>query len=199
MIVPTIVHQIWLQGGKLPPPLDGYVDAVRGLCRQGGWIHWLWDTSDLNGLSDESRRMFRFLSAGCSDISQQSNVLRYLILRDQGGLYLDTDVKLHALPGPLEGAWVPIARNMHRAGSFALACPSGDPWIIRLMELCLQAPLHVRHGAGSKLVAVSLGPDVKRWEIGDWKDTGSQPAKYGQHGWMGTQMGHFEMPPVVVC
>lgn len=195
---PTDVHQIWLQGGAPPSPLKEYTNQVRELCQQNGYIYRLWDFSDLEDLTEESQKLFLFLSPRCSDISQQSNVLRYLILQNCGGLYLDVDVRILRLPGSLEGAWVPTARNMHRIGSFALACPPGHPWIVRLVQMCSQSPLHVSHSAGSKLVADSLSPDVNRWPLEAWRDTKRQQAEYGCHRYAGTKMGHFKIPPILI-
>ena len=198
MKIPTAVHQIWLQGGVPTSPLGGYANHVRELCQQNGYVYRLWDFSNLEGLTDESQKLFLSLSPKCSDISQQANVLRYLALQDCGGLYLDVGVKLYKLPDSLEGAWVPVARNMHRTGSCALACPPRHPWIVRLVQMCARSPLHVSHSAGSKLVADSLSPDVNRWPLGTWEDTERQQAKYGHHVWTGTQMGHFKIPPVLL-
>ena len=190
MLVPTNIHQIWLQGGELPEPLNEYTKGVSSLCAQVGWQYTLWSAQDYKKLSVESQEIFRTLSVKCCHISQQSNILRYLILRDFGGLYLDVDVKLQKLPEALEGAWA------HK--SFASACPAGHSWILRIVSMLNDIDLS-RHGTGgSKLVKLSMGPDVNMWPNVAWGRFGDTRAVLGTHGLLGVNMGSYKLPPVTV-
>lgn len=189
--VPRSIHQIWLQGDALPEPLAGYVAHVIEVCKAGGWTHTLWTAKDLSALTKVSQAAFGTLAPKCCHLSQQSNVLRYLILQDLGGLYLDTDVDLRVLPDELMGAWIPATRTLLRVGSFALACSAQDPWAKRIVALCAQANLGISGSAGSKLVAASRAPDVNVWPRGTWEDWNGHLAKLGIHHWLGHQMGHF--------
>ena len=194
-MIPKNVHQIWLQGGSITEPLNGFVRHIAELCTADGWVHTLWTAEDMSRLSSESYRMFQDLSVKCCNISQQSNIARYLILRDCGGLYLDTDVELLALPEQLEGAWIPATAAMHGIGSFALACPAHHPWAERIVAMCTEVDLSVNGTAGSKLVARSKGPDTNVWPLKTWDRNGR--GVLGTHAWRGHSMGHFSTPPVL--
>jgi len=190
------LHQIWLQGGSVTKPLDGFVQHIAELCAAAGWSYTLWTAQDMERLSKKSSTMFYMLSPKCCNITQQSNIARYLILRDYGGLYLDTDVELCLLPGQLEGAWIPATSAMHGIGSFALACPSHHPWVERIVSMCTEIDLGISCSAGSKLVAKSKGPDVNVWPKRVWSNRNGQPV-LGTHAWRGHSMGHFSKPPVL--
>ena len=198
MGIPKIVHQLWLQRGELPSPLNAYTGGVRETCRSKGWDYRLWDAYQVAQLPGTSGEMFRLLSPKCDTISQQSNLARYLILLEIGGLYLDTDVEVYDLPESIEGAWV--ARNPfgRLAGSYFLACPPRHSWIERVVSMLETLDLGVRGSAGSSLVAASLGNDVSLWPFNLWGVAGRAPAIYGVHHWLGVGMGHFNIPPVIV-
>jgi Glycosyltransferase sugar-binding region containing DXD motif. len=189
--VPHSVHQIWIQGGELPEPLAGYVAHIVELCKASGWEHKLWTAKDLGALSKKSQSRFRALSAKCFHIPRQSTLLRCLILRDCGGLYLDTDVQLNALPDGLSGAWVPATPAMCGVGAFALACPAQDAWAERIVGLCSAETLGPKHSTGSKLVAASLGPDVSKWPREAWENWNGRKAQFGIHHWSENPMGNF--------
>ena len=190
VLVPTHVHQIWLQGGELPEPLRGYAKGVSDLCDRVGWQYSLWSVQDYKKLSSESQEVFRTLSAKCCHISQQSNILRYLILRDFGGLYLDVDVRLRKLPEALDGAWA------HK--SFASACPAGHPWALRIVSMFNNIDLSKHATGGSRLVRMSMGPDVNVWPSGAWGRFEDTRAALGTHGLLGLSIGSYKLPPVIV-
>jgi hypothetical protein len=190
MLVPQNLHQIWLQGGELPEPLREYTTGVSYLSAKTGWQYSLWSAQDYKKLSSESQEIFRILSAKCCHISQQSNILRYLILKDFGGLYLDVDVRLQKLPEALDGAWA------HK--SFASACPAGHPWVLRIVSMLDGVDLSKHGTGGSRLVRLSMGPDVNMWPSDAWGRFGDTRVVLGTHGLLGVNMGSYKLPPVTV-
>jgi mannosyltransferase OCH1-like enzyme len=196
-MIPNCVHQVWLQGGEVPSPLSDNAQEIVSICARAKWEYKLWDASDIGKLPDSGKDFTR-LSSNCGSIVQQSNLARFFILREIGGLYLDLDVQLRSLPPLFGGAWVPGSRAMHRIGSFALACSPHHPWIERLVSMLANVDLKIRGSAGSKLIAASLGPDVHVWPRELWEESGkNEETILGTHSWSGNSLGHFNRPPVL--
>jgi mannosyltransferase OCH1-like enzyme len=88
MTIPKIVHQIWL-GGTIP---DNFKELSRSFPRiMPDWEHRIWD--DERGLDLVSNR-FPELSGIFSSLESpvaKCDLLRYMILFEQGGMYADMD------------------------------------------------------------------------------------------------------------
>ena len=86
MLIPRVLHRIWLGSGEMPPE---QVEFARGFERlHPKWEMRLWTDADLEelGFTDAERRHAR-------SPSELSNAVRYEILRRVGGVYFDTDVE----------------------------------------------------------------------------------------------------------
>ena len=82
-----LIHQIWI--GKNAPPTF-WLDSVRRFAEQYGHTYMFWDEQAIKTLSLQHRNYYEFLYkekrfAGASDI------LRYEILYQYGGIYIDAD------------------------------------------------------------------------------------------------------------
>lgn len=82
--IPRKIHQIWL-GGELRPKFRGYVDTWQRL--HPTWEYKMWTDKDVDSISIERRDVFD----NATNLGQKSDILRYEILRQQGGIYVDTD------------------------------------------------------------------------------------------------------------
>jgi inositol phosphorylceramide mannosyltransferase catalytic subunit len=82
--IPKKIHQIWL-GGDIPAKYDKFTESWRKF--NPTWEYRLWTDNDVDNILMTNRRMF--------DIAQnkgmKSDILRYEILRQQGGMYVDVD------------------------------------------------------------------------------------------------------------
>jgi mannosyltransferase OCH1-like enzyme len=193
MVLKTL-HQVWLQGGE-PAAL---AMAARSVAHAAGWSYSIWSAADVSNLTAESQAIFRALSPRCCHISQQSNVLRYLVLHDQGGLYLDTDVDLRAMPEGLTDAWVASCRGRHGVSGFALAAPANHPSIARIVHKLPDTDLAKHAEAGPALLSKNLD-GFNLWPVEAWRDTeGGPSAIYGHHLCSGRAGGTFALPPVAV-
>ncbi len=85
MPVPRILHQIWI--GSPPPETT---DVWRSYASQHGWHYELWDEDALSALSVVDNQVYRHMR-DAGDLPGAVDVARYMVLRDQGGLYLDCD------------------------------------------------------------------------------------------------------------
>jgi mannosyltransferase OCH1-like enzyme len=196
MRVPKKVHQIWLQGGSLPDHIVAFVTGTQEICKLAGWEYNLW-TAARNGLSDASLALFKKLSAECCCVSQQSNVLRYMILRDIGGLYIDTDVEVFRLPGELEGPWIVSLASKKKNSSYACASPQGDSWIKNIVSQCTIIDLKQHASAGHILMTANSGT-ANVWPIGTWQRWQRRGGILGDHKCLGLKHGHFSEKPILI-
>jgi len=81
--IPRKIHQIWL-GSPLPEDLKLAVSTWQNW---EGWEYKLWTDEDLSHIQLRNRKLFDSLS----NFGEKSDLLRYEILSQQGGLYLDVD------------------------------------------------------------------------------------------------------------
>lgn len=84
--IPKVFHQIWINNDNpdLPKKYAEYRDTW--LNAHPDWEYRLWN---LNNLSFESR--FTKQLAQCSNYAQMADILRYEILYELGGVYIDID------------------------------------------------------------------------------------------------------------
>ena len=82
--IPRKLHQIWL-GGQLPDKWKKYTETWQIL--HPTWEYKLWTDEDIDNVTIERRDVFNV----ATNLGQKSDILRYEILRQQGGIYVDTD------------------------------------------------------------------------------------------------------------
>eukprot|EP01066_Platyproteum_vivax_P014305 Platyproteum_vivax@DN6414_c0_g1_i1.p1 len=85
--IPKIIHQIWLpkRHKNAPPTLA----ICRAVFRQSGWQYRLWDLSDLDGLAHFKNK--HYFDTFPKLWPARADILRYEILYQFGGVYLDAD------------------------------------------------------------------------------------------------------------
>lgn len=82
--MPKKIHQIWL-GGEMPKEYKVFCDSWKKFNPQ--WEYKLWTDKDLNDVIIPRRNLFNSIT----HLGQKSDFLRYHILNQFGGLYVDTD------------------------------------------------------------------------------------------------------------
>jgi hypothetical protein len=83
LVIPRHFHWIWLGERRLPARLAAWIDGWLEL--HPGWRHTLWTEANRPRLRNE--RQFR---AAAND-AQRADVLRYEVMLDHGGVYVDCD------------------------------------------------------------------------------------------------------------
>ncbi len=83
-LIPKIIHQIWL-GSELP-------DRYKRLCetwkaKHPAWQHILWTDKEAAALTMSNRSLYESMK----NYGAKADILRYEILYQYGGLYVDTD------------------------------------------------------------------------------------------------------------
>lgn len=84
--VPRLIQQIWI--GPLPPPAG--TEAWRAYAEAQGYGYRLWREADLAAAGIDRHPVYAEMRAH-RDLPGAVDVARYLILRDEGGIYLDCD------------------------------------------------------------------------------------------------------------
>lgn len=82
--IPRKIHQIWL-GGRVPDKYKWFMDSWQRL--NPTYEYRLWTDKDVNSIELTKRDIFN----SAKNNGMKSDLLRYEILRQQGGIYVDTD------------------------------------------------------------------------------------------------------------
>lgn len=82
--IPKKIHQIWL-GSELPLKYKLYCNTWQD--KHPDWEYKLWRDKDVENLEMEKRDLYEY----ATNLGQKSDILRYEIIRQHGGIYVDTD------------------------------------------------------------------------------------------------------------
>jgi len=192
-MIPRIVHQVWLGSAELPPVLGALVDGVQFQAYLAGWEHSLWDAEELwRAFGDE----WILLADKCRDLATMVDVARLLVLRKHGGLYLDADVEVFALPGELHGSW--IAGTDEDPGRLAvnncvLASEVDGAYVSRMLDRIQAGGVDLgKHcEAGPRLCSAEFSLDVYPWPRRVWHGRRGELGVMGHHYGWGYQLDSF--------
>jgi mannosyltransferase OCH1-like enzyme len=84
MSIPKLVHQIWIGPKKRP---DIWMDSVRNFCLEKGYEYVLWDDQKVSEMNMVNREWYDKEET----YNGKSDILRYEILYQNGGIYIDAD------------------------------------------------------------------------------------------------------------
>ena len=82
--IPNIIHQIWL-GSKVPKRYEDLIESWKKY--HPDWEYKLWTDKEVSNFDMVNRKIFNKVK----DYAEKANILRYEILYQFGGLYVDTD------------------------------------------------------------------------------------------------------------
>ena len=156
--IPKIVHQIWLGPREMP---NEWMSGWREFCKQYGWEYKLWTDSDMTFLINQE------IFDNSKTYQMKSDIARYEILYNHGGLYVDCDM---IWLGKDISLYIPLDKNMfigiqefpspadigyHNLCNGMFASPKGH----NILKRCI-----------SKIPEYSK--DVKRKKTGAWAMSG---------------------------
>lgn len=140
MVVPPIIHQIWIGSADLPPSTKAWERHAKA----HGYGYFLWRETDLAEAGIYDNKAFQAMLAR-DDYPGAVDVARYLLVEQEGGVYLDCDwyparmdISFHDLL-PMTGL-IAMAEDIPRktgrgslllANSF-VAAPAHHPVLTRL-------------------------------------------------------------------
>lgn len=86
--IPKIIHQIWL-GSPFPAKYKDFQESWKKY--HTTWQYRLWTDKDIDSFGPKIARMVR----SASNFGEAADILRYAILYEHGGLYVDTDFECY--------------------------------------------------------------------------------------------------------
>lgn len=110
-MIPRTIHQIWL-GGEPPREVEEMMRSVQH--HHPNWNYRLWTDGDLPELRNAS--LFQWAPS----LAMKADVLRYELLYDHGGVYLDADFQCHK---PVD-ALFPDQASLRLVSEFGVVCNS---------------------------------------------------------------------------
>jgi len=96
--IPKIIHQIWVGPNEIPPQCLTYINTVKTLHPK--YEHILWTNDNLPPLPDKVQIQMEKYGKN-KKWAFQCDVLRYYLLNEFGGIYLDVDFEVKKNLTPL--------------------------------------------------------------------------------------------------
>ena len=128
MTIPKIIHQIWLGDAQMPPDLSATWRE-----KHPDWQYTLWTDSNRPPLALES------LWSTAPHPAFQSDLLRYELLHQYGGLYVDMDFECRRNVEPLlTGDLVMAYENPRHLQNGFIATTPGHPALKKIAETIMQ-------------------------------------------------------------
>ncbi len=135
-MIPKVIHQIWL-GGPLPDHLQIYVNTWRD--KHPDWVFKWWTDDNLPELPAYIKPLYdratKLFPDGNMRYQFQSDILRYVILLREGGVYVDTDFECKK---PIDDlcdtnffAW---ESQDQWVGNAIIGCRADDPLIKKILD-----------------------------------------------------------------
>jgi hypothetical protein len=168
------VHQVWIGDAELPPRLAAYCETVRAAFP--GWEYKLWREEDMQALAQGAVMSDVVAGRGDFNIGLRADIVRLEILRQCGGVYLDTDFEaLRRDLRPLferKGFTYSDYFEGGPSNSVMAASEPGDPVVeLYLRRIRGHADLSAR---GTKAVLHATGParfaEVLSFHVGSWEE-----------------------------
>jgi inositol phosphorylceramide mannosyltransferase catalytic subunit len=91
--IPKIIHQVWI-GSDIPQQEKQWVLNVQQSL-PSDWSYMLWGNNDIEKLKYLDMDLYQRLGKTRNGIAKQSDLIRYAVLFEYGGVYIDTDFILH--------------------------------------------------------------------------------------------------------
>lgn len=85
-LIPKKIHQIWL--GTMPEPQKRLIPKI--IDNHKGWEYKLWSFEDLENYPMRNKDLFNSVK----NLGAKSDIARYEILYNEGGIYLDSDFEM---------------------------------------------------------------------------------------------------------
>ena len=87
-MIPLIIHQIWIGPNKKPKEwMNTWTESI---VKRENWEYILWDEERIKGLEMQNRDIYEKET----DYACKADILRYEILYQYGGVYIDADIVL---------------------------------------------------------------------------------------------------------
>jgi mannosyltransferase OCH1-like enzyme len=95
MVIPKIIHQIWVGNSPIPKQSEVYIQKIKEL--HPDYEYKLWTNNDI---TEENFINIEFIKKQTKN-AQKADIMRYEILYKYGGIYLDIDMEVFQSLSPL--------------------------------------------------------------------------------------------------
>ena len=153
-MIPKIIHYCWF-GGEKPADVKEYIDGWRKLCPDFEIIEWNEKNFDINAY-DYSRDAYKE-----KKWAFVSDFVRFCVLDEHGGIYLDTDVELVKSLEPLCSEKCYVGYEAQGVGSAIIACEPHNEIIHAITETYKKSSFYLPDGSLNLLTS----PDYINNEI----------------------------------
>lgn len=85
-LIPKIIHQVWIGSDPIPADQRAYIKECREL--HPNWEYRLWTDKEVENFAFKEKDLY--LKA--RNYQEKANILRMAVVREYGGIYIDTDV-----------------------------------------------------------------------------------------------------------
>jgi len=128
--IPKKIHYVWLGGKPLPPAMREFIDGWRRLMPEFEVCEWNEKNFDMSSHPWMERMQSEKKYGFASDY------VRLSVLRDHGGIYLDTDMQLKKSLAPFLGEQCFVSFEFdHFLSSAIIGCRPGHPMTQTLLDL----------------------------------------------------------------
>ena len=135
-MIPKIIHQIWIGPHPIPEQLIHFIQTVKNLHPE--FEYKFWNNNNLPTLPDKAKIQYKRYGQ-IKKYAFQADVLRYFLLAEYGGLYLDVDFEVYKNISPLLNRKILIAspndKLYHICNSVIAAVPGHEIFTNILLTL----------------------------------------------------------------
>jgi hypothetical protein len=181
--IPRVIHSVWLGGASLPEEYAQYGESWRR--HHPGWRFRVW------GDHDVGRLLPREAAQRARHLTELSELVRFEVLRQLGGVYVDADVEcLRSIEPLLEGERAVVGyEKPGRVGTAVLAAVPGHPLFV---DAARQSQRTVGLGANS---ADATGPYLLTLLVRDYSDVRVLPPEtFYPYTWEEPERRHETFP-----
>lgn len=189
-MIPLIQHRIWI-GPPLPELYAGWLETWQNLHLT--WKHRLWDESNLAPLHNQDLYDRAEEITTHSPWQYRSDVIRYELLYEHGGVYLDMDFEPVKAIDPLMGEpWV-VTHARRFVGNAAMAFPPQHPAMAEAIDLLADTASRLPPGAPNTLRSGPQfwTPIARRHKVKAWPEPYFFPYDSTQLGRAGKVHGTY--------
>lgn len=151
--IPKIIHQIWL-GSPVPAKYRSWQDSIKK--NHPGWTFMLWDDEKLKNFPMHNKKLFE----EARSYAIKSDIARYEILHQLGGVYLDCDIESFK---PLDvfhyccDFYAGLETNLIRVANSIIGSSIGNPVMAECINVISRANVRV---SGFMDIVNVAGPKV---------------------------------------
>ena len=164
-MIPKIIHYCWFGGKEKPRAVQHCIDSWRKFCPDYEIKEWNEQNFDVN-MMPYTRDAYQ-----AGKYAFVSDVARFKVLYEEGGVYFDTDVEVIRPIDELveRGAFIGWERpdalgNVHVAPGLGLAAPKGFPLYDEILKHFAKLSYYQEDGQWNKYTMIPLVTDLLREE-----------------------------------